>query len=242
MDSTDRSSWRGGLARRLERLAGRIADETATGEQAPGAPDRAATAAVAGAVEAAPGETEDAFAARRLRSVIEELYPTVAARVLALAEQGPALDVDEWVAVARLLYDAHMHRVGGPSIEAQQRALVATLGQALEAQTRSSARLAGFNDDELDQPSTTDGDPPGTLVWEHYLCRQARLARSVLHGEAVGDWLGALGDLWSATDALHDALEARVAKSDDDAEDDETNELLQRAKVALVRVEELSLW
>jgi hypothetical protein len=181
------------------------------------------------------GETPEAFAARRLRSVIEELYPTVAPRVLALAEHGPAVDVDEWVAVARLLYDAHMHRVGGPSIEARQRALLATLGQALEAQAKSSARLAGYTDDELAKPSTFDGDEPGTLIWEHYLCPPARLARSALHGEAVADWLGALGELWTAPDALY-----QLAERDDP--DEELTVALDRAKVALVRVQELSLW
>jgi hypothetical protein len=171
--------------------------------------------------------------------VIEELYPTVAPRALALAEAGPAADVDEWVVVARFLYDAHMHRVGGPSIEARQQALLATLGKALEAQARSSARLAGYADDDLDRASPLDGDLAGTLLWEHYLCPQARLARSALHGEAVGDWLGLLGELWSATDALYE----RVATDDgEQPEDAELTDVLDRVKVALVRVQELSLW
>jgi hypothetical protein len=161
--------------------------------------------------------------------------------VLTLAEEGADADVDEWVTVARLLYDAHMHRVGGPSIEARQRALLATLGQALEAQARSSARLAGYADDELDRPSTLDGDSAGTLLWEHYLCPEARLARGVLHGESVGDWLGALGELWSATDALYGLVASDDAPGEEDA-DDEVTDALDRTKVALVRVQELSLW
>jgi hypothetical protein len=172
----------------------------------------------------------------QLDAVLTELYPTVAPRVLALARAGGDADVDEWVTVARLLYDAHMHRVGGASVEARQRALLASLGRALEAQARSSARLAGYDDDALDRPSTIDGDAPGTLVWEHYLCGPARLARRALHGEAVGDWLGALGALWSASDALH-ALAERVEEPDD-----ELRAALERTKVALVRVQELSLW
>jgi hypothetical protein len=183
---------------------------------------------------------------------VEELYPTVAPRLLALANAGTAGDIDEWVAVARLLYDAHMHRAGGPSVEARQQALLATLGQALEAQARSSARLAGYGEDELDRPSGVEGDPPGTLLWEHYLCPQARLARSALHGEAVGDWLGALGELWGAADALHQ-LVAADAESDGtetnaeshaegEGETDARTDALDRTKVALVRVQELSLW
>jgi hypothetical protein len=186
-----------------------------------------------------PDEATNGDPANRLRGVLAELYPTVASRVMVLAEAGVEGDVDEWVVIARLLYDAHMHRVGGPSIEARQRALLATLGQAIEAQARSSARLAGYDGDELDLPSPIDGDPAGTLLWEHYLCRQARLARSALHGEAVGDWLGALGELWSATDALYEHVQERAPHEDDD---EELPALLDRVKVALVRVQELSLW
>jgi hypothetical protein len=220
MTTTPASStpgWRDAAARRLRRLADSLGDE----EPAP------------------PSAVSTDVAARGLRAVIEELYPTVAARVLALAEGGIDADADEWVTVARLLYDAHMHRVGGPSIEARQRALLATLGQALEAQARSSARLAGYGDDELDKPSPVDGDAAGTLLWEHYLCPQARLARSALHGEAVGDWLGALGELWNAADALY---QLAVDDETDDESDDERDAALDRAKVALVRVQELSLW
>ena len=154
MTTTATAGWRDGMARRLRRVAGALSDDgNAEGGGAPGGPG----AALARNVEATDGESDDDFLARRLRSVVEELYPTVAARVLALAEQGPHADVDEWVAVARLLYDAHMHRVGGPSIEARQQALLATLGQALEAQARSSARLAGYTEDELARPSTFAG-------------------------------------------------------------------------------------
>jgi hypothetical protein len=212
--------WRTGVARRLQRLAGALYHE--------------AVPVHGRAVEPHPDESPEDFVARRLRSVVEELYPTVAKRVMALAEQGATAELDDWVGVARLLYDAHMHRVGGPSVEARQQALVATLAPAIEAQARSSARLAGYAEHELDRPSPIDGDPPGTLLWEHYLCPQARLARGALHGEAVGDWLGALGELWNATDELYE----RVAK---DAQDDDA-ESLERVKVALVRVQELSLW
>jgi hypothetical protein len=215
--------WRTEVARRVARWAGEDGDAEAT----------AAPSEFGRELAEEDGETPEDFAARRLRTVIEELYPTVAPRVLALAEQGATADVDEWVGVARLLYDAHMHRVGGPSIEARQRALLATLGQALEAQAKSSARLGGFGEDELAKPSTFDGDEPGTLIWEHYLCPPARLARSALHGEAVADWLGALGELWSATDALYQLV---------DRADEDVTAALDRAKVALVRVQELSLW
>jgi hypothetical protein len=240
-------SWRTGVARRLQRLAGALADD-AEDRDAPVADAAAAgSAGVNVDVEALDGETAEELAARRLRAVIEELYPTVAARVLALALPGTGaeVDVDEWVTVARLLYDAHMHRVGGPSIEARQQALVATLGKAIEAQARSSARLAGFTEDELDRPSGIEGDAPGTLLWEHYLCPPARLARSALHGEAVGDWLGALGELWSATDALYELVtttmpELGTTETDDDAASSDAT--LERVKVALVRVQELSLW
>jgi hypothetical protein len=135
--------------------------------------------------------------------VIEELYPTVAERVLEVAHagDGAGADVDAWISIARMLYDAHMHRVGGPSIEARQRALLATLGQAIEAQARSSARLAGYGEDDLDWPSTIDGDPRGMLVWEHYLCTPARLARSALHGCTVKP--SATGSRRSASSGPH---------------------------------------
>jgi hypothetical protein len=216
-------TWRTEVARRVARWAGDEEGEEPSREPSPFGRE----------LTEEDGESPEDFAARRLQTVIEELYPTVAPRVLALAQLGAAAEVDEWVGVTRLLYDAHMHRVGGPSIEARQRALLATLGQALEAQAKSSARLAGYADDELAKPSTFDGDEPGTLVWEHYLCPPARLARSALHGEAVADWLGALGELWSATDALYQLVES---------DDDDLMAALDRAKVALVRVQELSLW
>ncbi|MCU1426313.1 MAG: hypothetical protein JWL83_313 [Actinomycetia bacterium] len=234
--------WRSGVARGLQRLAGVIGDAPA---------DTIANAAPADSVPVlvpAAGETAAEFADRRLRAVIEELYPTVAARVLALADAGTQGDVDEWVTVARVLYDQHMRRVGGPSVEARQRALLATLGQALEAQARSSARIAGYAENELHQPSAIEGDAAGTLVWEHYFCPQARLARSVLHGESVGDWLGALGELWTATDALYELVQSGASVPSDasategSGASDELLDALDRTKVALVRVQELSLW
>ncbi|HZP31342.1 MAG TPA: hypothetical protein VFC99_20490, partial [Acidimicrobiia bacterium] len=122
-------------------------------------------------------------AARRaeFRAVVKEVYPTVAPAVIALAEGGVDGDLDEWLTVARLLYDDVTHRDGGLSAEARERALRAAAAQALEAQARSSARLAGYSDAEQDEVSTIDGDPPGMLVWEHYLCREAKLVRENLH-------------------------------------------------------------
>jgi hypothetical protein len=232
--------WRAGLARRLERLAGRL-------DAVPGGPGRAVEPVTVDEVLPAPA-TAASPEADELRTVVEELYPTVAPRVLALVEQGHDAGVDEWVTVARLLYDAHMHRAGGPSGEARQRALVATMSAAIEAQARSSARLAGNAEAALDRPSDVEGDPAGTLLWEHYLCPAARLARSAVHGEVVGDWLGALGELWSASNELHDVVAAHADNDDDDDEEveagrrDELTAALDRTKVALVRVEELSLW
>ncbi len=239
--------WRHGVARGLQRIAGAIADpagadQAATETSPTGSNDVPAPSIPK--VEEAPGETPAEFAARRLQAVIEELYPTVAARVLALAHGGTGADVDEWVTVARVLYDQHMRRAGGPSVEARQRALLATLDQALVAQARSSARLAGYGENELDQPSAIQGDPPATLLWEHYLCPQARLARSVVHGETVGDWLGALGELWSATNALYEMTveDAAEPTADSDPAVEARQAALDRTKVALVRVQELSLW
>jgi hypothetical protein len=86
-----------------------------------------------------------------------------------------------------------------------------------------------------------------------------------VHGEVVGDWLGALGELWSASNELHDLVAASaLATEAEDAERDDTNDddgdddgddadatddheptvadALDRTKVALVRVQELSLW
>jgi hypothetical protein len=243
------TGWRGRAARRLRRAADAIGNESVEVlDEAPGALERLPRALLErGAAE--PGETDDDAAARHLRAVIEELYPTVADQVLEIAQAGDraGVDVDAWVTIARMLYDAHMHRVGGPSIEARQRALLATLGQAIEAQARSSARLAGYGDDELDLPSTIDGDLSGTLVWEHYLCTAARLARSALHGEAVGNWLAALGELWAASDALYECATELTAhgntrRRQSVAEREAMQAVLDRAKVALVRVQELSLW
>jgi hypothetical protein len=235
--------WRGRAARRLRRAAEVIGNDAPEVLEAENGGELAPLPrALAARSVAEPGETEDEAAARHLRSVIEELYPTVATRVLEIARAGDGAeaDVDAWVTIARIQYDAHMHRVGGPSIEARQRALLATLGQAIEAQARSSARLAGYGDDELDLPSPIDGDPTGMLLWEHYLCTQARLARRGLHGEAVGDWLAALGELWAACDALYEQAVELGARPKH--RDETWVATLDRAKVALVRVQELSLW
>lgn len=158
------------------------------------------------------GERVDPAAARRraaFRSVLTETYPSVAAHVIGMAEAGPDHDLDDWLLVARLLYDDLVHRSRGLSAAAREQALRATVLRALEAQARSSARLAGWADHQLDDESTLEGDPPGTLVWEHYLCQEAKLVRQSLHGEALGDWLSALGELWEAADAYH-RLHART--------------------------------
>jgi hypothetical protein len=248
--ASESPGWRGRAAQQLRRAANAIGSEPPEVLDADdgGELERLPRAMLAHSV-AEPGETEDEAAARHLRAVIEELYPTVAAQVLEIAQagDGASADIDAWVTIARMLYDAHMHRVGGPSIEARQRALLATLGQAIEAQARSSARLAGYGHDDLDWPSTIDGDTPGMLVWEHYLCTQARLARSALHGEAVGDWLAALGELWASSDALYERVaelntRGKLANRKHDDPADTWEATLDRAKVALVRVQELSLW
>jgi hypothetical protein len=147
---------------------------------------------------------------RRFRAVITETYPSVAEHLIALAEGGPDADLDDWLAVARLLSDDLRHRSGGLSAEARSRALEQTVAAALEAQARSSARLAGYADEVHDDPSPFDGDPAGTTVWEHYICPEARLALQSLHGEALGNWLDALNELWEAANAVYVTAVARA--------------------------------
>jgi len=147
---------------------------------------------------------------RRFRVVITETYPSVAEHLIALAEGGPDADLDDWLAVARLLSDDLRHRSGGLSAEARSRALEQTVAAALEAQARSSARLAGYADDVHDDPSPFDGDPAGATVWEHYICPEARLALQSLHGEALGNWLDALNELWEAANAVYVTAVARA--------------------------------
>lgn len=194
--------WKRGISSRLRKIADTIHDDdelaALVAPELPPPPPLPANAD--------PGDT--AGRDRALSALITECYPTVAPKVLALVRDGAAAASDDWIIVARLLYEAHMHRVGGPSETARMRALVATFAQALEEQSRSSARLAGYHDAELDNASTIEGDPSGITVWEHYLCPQAKLARQAIHGESVGDWLTALGELWAATKVLADRCEA----------------------------------
>ena len=249
---TREAGWKRGLSSRLRRIADTIdidasLAETLTPDLPPPPPLPAFDA------------NDPAAHDRALDALIEECYPTVAAKVLSLAHQGTHAPSDDWIIVARLLYEAHMHRVGGPPELARMRALVATFSQAIEGQARSSARLAGYHDSEHDNLSTIEGDDLGTLVWQHYLCPSARLARQAIHGETVGDWLTALGELWASTKAITDSLETAEARgpvdgapeaNDADATSDEADHrrsapddpLLLRAKVALARVEELALW
>jgi hypothetical protein len=228
--------WRARAVRRLQRLADVLDDDEADGEVAEaelvdtedvdddGANERIETAEVFETAASNPLTAERTVAARRaeFRAVVKEVYPTVAPAIVALAEGGFDADLDEWLTVARLLYDDVTHRDGGLSAEARERALRAAAAQALEAQARSSARLAGYSDAEQDELSTIEGDPAGTLVWQHYLCREAKLVRENLHGETLGHWLSALGELWSAASRLYELDSGAVAAADaqviDDAE------------------------
>jgi hypothetical protein len=207
---------------------------------------------------------------RRFRAVIVETYPSVAEHVLALAEAGADAELDDWLEVARLLSDDVRHRNGGLSAEARQRALEQTVAAAIEAQARSSARLAGYPDDVHDDPSPIEGDPPGMALWEHYVVPEARLALQSLHGEALGNWLDALNELWESAHAVYteSVLKAERSAPPQPAHADVANVLGAvaalpagppvegarpapvdareaariRLKAALVAVEELSLW
>jgi hypothetical protein len=215
--------WRGRAVRRLQRLAdaleheGEVEDaEIVETEEVDAADDvdvesfepadyvdHSAPLVLSDGREARAAERAAAARRAEFRAVVREVYPTVAPAIVALAEGGFDADLDEWLTVARLLYDDVTHRVGGLSAEARERALRAAAAQALEAQARSSARLAGYADSEQDEPSTIEGDPPGIRIWEHYLCREAKLVRENLHGETLGNWLSALGELWSAASLLY---------------------------------------
>jgi hypothetical protein len=228
--------WRARAVRRLQRLADVLDDDETDGEVAEaelvdtedvdddGAIERIETADVFETAAPNPLTAERKAAARRaeFRAVVKEVYPTVAPAIVALAEGGCDADLDEWLTVARLLYDDVTHRDGGLSAEARERALRAAAAQALEAQARSSARLAGYSDAEQDELSSIEGDAVGTRVWEHYLCREAKLVRENLHGETLGHWLSALGELWAAASRLYEldtgALTAADAHILDDAE------------------------
>ena len=213
--------WRGRAVRRLQRLADALehegevedaeiveteevdVDDDVESFEPADYFDHSAPVAISDGREARAAERAAAARRAEFRAVVREVYPTVAPAVVALAEGGFDADLDEWLTVARLLYDDVTHRVGGLSAEARERALRAAAAQALEAQARSSARLAGYTDSEQDEPSTIEGDPPGTRIWEHYLCREAKLVRENLHGETLGHWLSALGELWSAASLLY---------------------------------------
>lgn len=246
------AGWKRGLSSRLRRIADTIDVDASLAETL--TPDLPAPPPLP-AFDLDDPDAHD----RALDALIEECYPTVAGKVLSLAHLGTNAPSDDWIIVARLLYDAHMHRVGGPPELARMRALVATFSQAIEAQARSSARLAGYHDSEHDNLSTIEGDDPATLIWQHYLCPSARLARHAIHGETVGDWLTALGELWASAKAMTDYLESVTAiDAPEDAGalagvdpaavewDDRglapNDPLLLRAKIALARVEELALW
>lgn len=198
--TSETRGWKRGISSRLRRIADTIheGDDLAS-LVAPELPPPPPLPPIADSDDSA-GNGRD----RALAALITECYPTVAPKVLELVRDGAAASSDDWIAVARLLYDAHMHRVGGPTESARMRALVATFSMALEEQSRSSARLAGYHDAELDNASNIEGDPAEMLVWEHYLCPPAKLARQAIHGELVGDWLTALGELWAAAKALAD--------------------------------------
>jgi hypothetical protein len=227
--------WRTRAVRRLQRLADALGTEAdsdadvAEAEIVDGGDDDPSVAELEtvdvfdqGARAAIAAERKAASRRAEFRAVVKEVYPTVAPAIIALAEGGIDADLDEWLTVARLLYDDVTHRDGGLSAEARERALRAAAAQALEAQARSSARLAGYSDAEQDEISTIEGDPAGTLVWEHYLCREAKLVRENLHGETLGHWLSALGELWSAASLLYrldsDAVAASEADLVEDAE------------------------
>ena len=239
-EPTAARGWRGRAVRRLQRLADALevdgevedaelveteeVDEDDDVDRVEAAEyfDHSAPIAISDGREARAAERAAAARRAEFRAVVREVYPTVAPAIVALAEGGFDADLDEWLTVARLLYDDVTHRGGGLSAEAHERALRAAAAQALEAQARSSARLAGYTDTEQDQPSTIQGDPPGTRVWEHYLCREAKLVRENLHGETLGHWLSALGELWSAATRLYqldsEAVVATTAELVDEPE------------------------
>ena len=221
--------WRGRAVRRLQRLADALdpEDEVADAElveteDVDDEVDEFETADVFDHGARAELAAARTLAAQRaeFRAVLKEVYPTVAPAVIALAEGGVHADLDEWLTVARLLYDDVTHRDGGLSAEARERALRAAAAQALEAQARSSARLAGYTDAEQDARSTIEGDAVGTLVWEHYLCREAKLVRENLHGETLGNWLAALGELWTAASRLYELDTRAVVAVDAELLDD----------------------
>ncbi|MFZ4516021.1 MAG: hypothetical protein ACOYN3_06895 [Acidimicrobiia bacterium] len=177
-------------------------------------------------------------AQKEFTDLMYETYPSVAEQVVVLATEDPSEHVSEWLEVARALSGAKRQQGAGLKAEARERALCIAIAHALEAQARSSARLAGWKDDQLDAPWQPDPRRPGETIWEHYLCREGELVRASLHGEAIGTWLGALGELWQAATDLLDVLDAPYSEG--------ITEARKAARVALrsalVRVDELALW
>jgi len=171
--------------------------------------------------------------------LMRETYPSVAELIVTLASEDPGEHVQEWLEVARALSDAKRTRSGTLKTEARERALCVAIAHATEAQARSSARIAGWTDAQLDDLwEPADPHRPGQHVWEHYLCREAELIRATLHGEAVGTWLGALGDLWEAANHLLELLDAKYYEGL--GADRKTARMSLRA--TLVNVNELALW
>jgi len=181
-------------------------DEPASPAETVSAAARELTAARAHAAhtrrQVEQAEREAARQQRAFRALINETYPSVAPDIEVLTTRPPMDVVDQWLGVARLLSDDFHHRSRGLDAEARERAMHAAVSDALEAQARSSARIAGYHESELDNEWQPDPAFAGQTVWEHYLCREAVLVRDNLHGEALGNWLAALGELWAAANEL----------------------------------------
>lgn len=170
--------------------------------------------------------------------LMRETYPSVADLIITLATEDPGTHVQEWLEVARALSDSKRTNTSSLKAEARERALCVAIAHALEAQARSSARLAGWTDDQLDDEWEVEPRRYGERIWEHYLCRQAELMRASLHGEAIGTWLGALGDLWEHANELLNLLDAPYTEGIVQARKDARVAL----RAALVHVQELALW
>jgi hypothetical protein len=200
-----------------------------------------ALATLVAALDIAEGELLEGPPRRAGQDFIDlmhETYPSVADDVITLATKDPTSHIKEWLQVARLMYDARRSSTSSMKAEARERALCVAVSHALEAQARSSARLAGWKDEQLNEPWPKDPQRAGETVWEHYLCNEASIVRSSLHGEAVGTWLGALGDMWEAADRLLNLLDAPFS---DDVKQDRLDARIE-LRAALSRVHELALW
>ncbi|MFZ4584919.1 MAG: hypothetical protein ACOYNI_06780 [Acidimicrobiia bacterium] len=172
---------------------------------------RAANVSQNGPSEAAIEAARAMRRRREFRMLMQQTYPSVADTIMALTESEPLDHTDDWLGIARLLSDERSHRTGGLSAEARERAIHAAAMRAVESQARSSARIAGYHDVELDDPWEVDPEWSGQRVWEHYLCADSILLRESLHGEMLGEWLGAIGELWIAADNLLHEVEDRRA-------------------------------